>query len=107
MHRPRSFSNSSMGAWKWSWSPCWGQTERSPNRDPSLGGEGRRTFPGYCMKRIARILLDNIVWVIFLVLMVAFSVSIEGFFSPENYRNIIYHSVFIGMLAIAETLVLI
>ncbi len=57
--------------------------------------------------RIIRGLMNNIVWVIFVALMIIFSVFIEGFFSFENYRNILYHSVFIGILAIAETIVLI
>ena len=58
-------------------------------------------------KKMALFFLNNAVWVIFIVLMVSFSIFIEGFFSLENYRNVLYHSVFIGMLAIAETLVLI
>lgn len=57
--------------------------------------------------RIFRGLLNNIVWVIFVLMMVTFSIFIDGFFSFENYRNILYHSVFIGILAIAETLILI
>lgn len=58
-------------------------------------------------KAIIRGILSNIVWIIFLILLFAFSVGIEGFFSIDNYINIIYHSVFIGILAIAETYVLI
>lgn len=58
-------------------------------------------------KRIVRILLNNIVWIIFFLLIIAFSAGIKGFFSVDNYINIIYHSVFIGILAIAETYVLI
>lgn len=56
---------------------------------------------------VARGFLNNIVWIIFIVLMIVFSMSINGFFSIDNYINIIYHSVFIGILAIAETYVLI
>jgi len=58
-------------------------------------------------KKIIRAFLNNIVWIIFLLLIVAFSIGINGFFSIDNYINIIYHSVFIGILAIAETYVLI
>jgi ribose transport system permease protein len=58
-------------------------------------------------KRVVIFVLNNVVWLIFITLMVGFSVFIKGFFSVENYRNILYHSVFIGMLAIAETLILI
>jgi ribose transport system permease protein len=58
-------------------------------------------------KKVVILLLNNVVWIIFIILMVGFSIFIKGFFTVENYRNILYHSVFIGMLAIAETLVLI
>jgi len=58
-------------------------------------------------KLVARGFLNNIVWIILIILMVVFSITIGGFFSTENYINIIYHSVFIGILAIAETYVLI
>ncbi|MHB1346034.1 MAG: ABC transporter permease [Candidatus Humimicrobiaceae bacterium] len=51
--------------------------------------------------------LNNIVWIIFILIIVIFSITIQGFFSKENFINIIYHSVFIGILAIAETYVLI
>lgn len=56
---------------------------------------------------LARGFLNNIVWIIFILLMIVFSTSINGFFSIENYINIIFHSVFIGILAIAETYVLV
>jgi ribose transport system permease protein len=58
-------------------------------------------------RKIIRGFLNNIVWIIFILLMVIFSLSIKNFFSVENYINIIYHSVFIGMLAIAQSYVLI
>jgi len=58
-------------------------------------------------KIVARGFLNNIVWIIFLLLMITFSATIYGFFSVANYINIIYHSVFIGILAIGQTFVLI
>lgn len=58
-------------------------------------------------KMLARGFLNNIVWIVLILLMIIFSTSINGFFSIGNYINIIYHSVFIGILAIAETYVLI
>jgi ribose transport system permease protein len=57
--------------------------------------------------RSLRLLLDNLVWLILAGSIVLFSVAIEGFANPQNYINIVYHSVFIGLLAIAETLCLI
>lgn len=58
-------------------------------------------------RKIVRGFLNNLVWVIFVFLILVFSLSIKNFFSLENYIGIIYHSVFIGILAIAETYVLI
>jgi ribose transport system permease protein len=58
-------------------------------------------------KRIARILLDNIVWLILALCLLIFTLSITGFFSYENYVNILYQSVFIAILGIAEAFVLI
>lgn len=58
-------------------------------------------------QKFARFLLNNIAWVIFIILFIAFSIGIDGFFSFQNFRNIIYHSVFIGTLAIAQTYVVI
>lgn len=58
-------------------------------------------------RKIVRGFLNNLVWGIFIVLILIFSLSIKNFLSLENYIGIIYHSVFIGILAIAETYVLI
>ncbi len=52
---------------------------------------------------LLRRVLDNVVWIILALVLVIFSTTIEGFFSGRNFINIIYHSVFIGILAIAET----
>jgi len=59
------------------------------------------------LKRAARRLLDNIVWLILVLCVVVFSLTITGFFSWENYVNILYQSVFIAILGIAEAFVLI
>jgi ribose transport system permease protein len=59
------------------------------------------------LTRITRILLDNIVWLILAACLLAFSAGIRGFFSYENYVNILYQSVFIAILGIAEAFVLI
>jgi len=56
---------------------------------------------------VVRRLLDNIGWLILLLCLVTFSLTIEGYFSVRNFINIIYHSVFIGLLAIAESYCLI
>jgi ribose transport system permease protein len=56
--------------------------------------------------RATRLVLDNLVWLILAGSIVLFSIGIENFASSQNYINIVYHSVFIGLLAIAETLCL-
>jgi len=62
---------------------------------------GRRTIPRG--RRILRGVLDNIVWIILVLALMVFSTTIDGFFSSRNLVNIVYHSVFLGILAIAET----
>ncbi len=57
--------------------------------------------------RILKLILDNIVWLIFLVILLVFSLTITGFFNLQNYINIVYHSVFIGILAISVSYCLI
>jgi ribose/xylose/arabinose/galactoside ABC-type transport system permease subunit len=59
------------------------------------------------LKRVGRILLDNIVWFILAFCLLAFSIGIKGFLSYGNYVNVIYQSVFIAILGIAEAYVLI
>ena len=57
--------------------------------------------------RIIRLILNNIVWIILFLCIVIFSMTINGYASVHNYINLIYHSVFIGLLAIAESFCLI
>lgn len=56
---------------------------------------------------VARVGLDNLVWLILILAIVTFSIAIPGFASAQNYVNIVYHAVFIGILAIAETFALV
>ncbi|UCG91113.1 MAG: ABC transporter permease [candidate division WOR-3 bacterium] len=58
-------------------------------------------------KIVARLLLDNIVWIILVLCVVAFSSSIPGYFRLINYINILTNATFIGILAIAEAYCLI
>jgi len=58
-------------------------------------------------KDALRFVLDNIVWFILLLVVLAFSIGIRGFAQWGIYRNILYHSVFIGILAIGEALCII
>jgi len=58
-------------------------------------------------KDILRWVLDNIVWFILLLVLLGFSAGIRGFAQWGIYRNILYHAVFVGILAIAEALCII
>jgi ribose transport system permease protein len=58
-------------------------------------------------KDILRWVLDNIVWFILLLVILAFSVGIQGFAQWGIYSNILYHAVFVGILAIGEALCII
>jgi ribose transport system permease protein len=58
-------------------------------------------------KDILRWVLDNIVWFILLLVIIAFSIGIQGFAQWGIYRNILYHAVFVGILAIGEALCII
>jgi ribose transport system permease protein len=58
-------------------------------------------------RQMLRFGLDNSVWIILILVLGVFSIGIDGFLSTQNFINIIYHGVFIGVLAIAETMCLI
>ena len=57
-------------------------------------------------KAILRWGLDHIVWLILLLVLLTFSFNIKGFAQWGIYRNILYHAVFVGILAIGEALVI-
>jgi ribose transport system permease protein len=52
-------------------------------------------------------MLDHVVWFILLIVIIGFSIGIEGFAQWGIYRNIFYHAVFVGILAIGEALCII
>ncbi len=62
---------------------------------------------GKRINTVMRGLMNNIGWVILIFCIVIFSSTINGFFSIQNYINILHHSVFIGFLAIAESYTLV
>lgn len=64
-------------------------------------------MPSITRKDILRWVLDNIVWFILLLVLIGFSIGIRGFAQWGIYRNILYHAVFVGILAIAEALCII
>lgn len=75
---------------------------------PSIAANRAGNGPGVSRTRLlTQRALDNLVWIILIAAVVAFSLTIDGFFSSRNFVNIIYHAVFIGILAIGETYCLI
>jgi ribose transport system permease protein len=56
---------------------------------------------------MVRWVLDNIVWFILLLVILAFSAGVPGYAQWGIYRNILYHAVFVGILAIGEALCII
>jgi ribose transport system permease protein len=58
-------------------------------------------------KDVLRWVLDHIVWFILFVVLAVFSLTIKGFGQWDIYRNIFYHAVFVGILAVAEALCII
>jgi ribose/xylose/arabinose/galactoside ABC-type transport system permease subunit len=59
------------------------------------------------MAKLKLKILDNIIWVIFLFLIVVDATIIPRFFTYGNLINILYHSSALGFLVIAESLCLI
>ncbi|WP_334176289.1 ABC transporter permease [Pseudoxanthobacter sp.] len=58
-------------------------------------------------RAVAEFLLDNLVWLVFIVAFLAFSLTIPNFFQIAILLNILEQSTFIGILAVGLTLVVI
>jgi ribose/xylose/arabinose/galactoside ABC-type transport system permease subunit len=87
--------------------PAVGEMATEPLVNGASGGANDRLAPTSSRRRVALTVLDNAVWVILASLLVLFSIGVGGYLSADNMINIVYHSVFIGILAIAMTYVLI
>ena len=59
------------------------------------------------MTKIKLKILDNIIWVILVILIIVNAIIIPRFFTYGNLMNILYHSSVLGFLVIAESLCLI
>ncbi len=68
----------------------------SPQADAARGSRSRV---------LAEFALDNLVWVVFLVVFAAFCIAIPNFFQVSIILNILEQSTFIGVLAVGLTLV--
>jgi len=52
-------------------------------------------------------LLDNLIWILLLVVIIFFSIFAEGFLDPGSFLNILVHAAVLGLLVIGESFVLI
>lgn len=64
-----------------------------------------RTTPGALRprvdpKQVLEFLLDHLVWLILVVILVAFSLTIEQFFQLGIFLNILQHATFVGLISI-------
>lgn len=67
--------------------------------------ERRQLSPG---RRLAlTLVLDHLVWLILIVILVVFSLTIEHFFQLGIFLNILQHSTFVGILAVGLSLCII
>jgi ribose/xylose/arabinose/galactoside ABC-type transport system permease subunit len=58
------------------------------------------------LTRARDVMFDNMIWILLLVGIVVFGFRIPKFFSVPNFLNVMLHSSPLGMLVLAETLVL-
>lgn len=58
-------------------------------------------------RRLVALALDHLVWFILLIVLAAFSLSIDGFFQPGIFVNILRQSTFVGILSIGLSLAVI
>ncbi|OQX57361.1 hypothetical protein B5M50_05920 [candidate division KSB1 bacterium 4484_219] len=68
--------------------------------------EGKLSIKGN-RKAVLRWILDHMVWFILFFVLVVLSCSIRGFAQWGIFRNILYHAVFVGVLAIGEAICII
>jgi ribose transport system permease protein len=61
---------------------------------------GRQAALGVERSFLLNLLLDNLVWLILLIILVIFSLTIERFFQLGIFLNILQHATFVGLLAI-------
>ena len=61
---------------------------------------GARPAPGIDRATVLGFLLDNLVWLILVVILVVFSLTIEHFFQLGIFLNILQHATFVGLISI-------
>ena len=58
-------------------------------------------------RRVLELLLDNLVWLILLVVLAAFSLTVPNYFQFGIFANIIEQSSYVGVMAIGLAMVII
>jgi ribose transport system permease protein len=66
----------------------------------ALEGATARGARGVDRVRVLDFLLDNLVWLILVVILALFSATIENFFQVGIFLNILQHATFVGLIAI-------
>ena len=61
---------------------------------------GGQVAPGLERRALLNLLLDHLVWLILLIILVIFSLTIERFFQIGIFLNILQHATFVGLLSI-------
>ena len=61
---------------------------------------GRQVAPGLERATLLNLVLDHLVWLILLIILVIFSLTIERFFQIGIFLNILQHATFVGLLSI-------
>lgn len=59
------------------------------------------------LKRHVPAILDNLIWVLLLVVSIFFSFTSEGFFTPINLLNLFVHAAVLGILVVGESFTLV
>ncbi len=61
---------------------------------------GRQVAPGLERATLLNLVLDHLVWLILLIILAIFSLTIERFFQIGIFLNILQHATFVGLLSI-------
>jgi ribose transport system permease protein len=64
-------------------------------------------MPSFDRRRAVETVLDNLVWLILLVVLVVFSALVPGYFQSGIFANIVEQSTYVGTMAIGLSLVII
>ena len=75
---------------------------RSGGVASEIGGKRRRDY-----RAVLEFLLDNLVWLMLIIVLTVFSIAIPNFFQIGIFANIVEQSTFVGVMAIGLAIVII